>query len=488
MPEGGSVLTANSKSGTEGEGASTFLWDSRNNRDDQTKMSQNLVRPPLEFLPPRPNRWLMATVDVLLPLWTRYRCGIRSTTTINPETLVQVCQAFLEKKARVIFAFRHPTIDDQYGLVHLFGRVLPRTAAQMGIKLDRPLRTFFVYDRGIPLWAGEIVTWFYPRMGGISVYRSKADRQGLQFIRKTITDGIYPLAIAPEGGTNECSELIRKLEPGVAQMAFWAVEDLAKANRPEQVWIVPLGFQYTYDPSCWQTLDRFLAELERDCSLTPPTTDRFQRLYHLGNHLINYVSNHYQKFYPLPLPPDLQAEGLQTRLDALLDHILTIAEYHFGTSPKGDVVDRCRRLEQMVWDQVFRSDIKDINALSPVELGFANQLAKEALNSEWHMRIAESMAAISGDYLTQHPSATRFAETLMQVWRVLERIKGKPFGGQPYPRIGKRDCRLTVGQPINVTDRYAFYQSNRSNGKEAIQTLTKDLQQALTGLIVPSPL
>lgn len=449
-------------------------------------MVQKLVRPPMQFLPPDPDRFLMTTVDVLMPLWVRYRCGIRSTQTINPEGLVKVCQAFLEKKARLIFAFRHPTIDDQYGLIHLFGRVLPQTAAQMGVKLGDSLRVHFVYDRGIPLWAGEIVSWLYPKMGGISVYRSKADRQGLQFIRKTLVDGSYPLAIAPEGGTNGCSELIRKLEPGVAQMGFWGAEDLAKANRSEQVWIVPLGFQYTYVHRGWNGIDRLLAQLEQDCGVVTTNPDRFQRLYHLGNHLINYFSNHYQKFYPLPLPTELQAQDLQTRLDALLEHILTIAEYHFGTTPKGDVVDRCRRLEQMIWDQIFRSDIKDINALSKVELGFANQLAQEALNSEWHMRIAESMTAISGDYLTQHPSPTRFAETLLQVWRVLHRVQGKPFGRQPY--LGDRDCRLTVGAPINVTDRYEFYQSSRSAAKEAVQTLTNDLQQAMTDLIIPSPI
>lgn len=449
-------------------------------------MTQNLVRPPMTFLPPRPDRVLMSIVDTLMPLWVRYRCGIRRTETINSEGFVQICQAFLAGKARVIFAFRHPTIDDQYGLMHLFARVLPQTATQMGLKLTGPLRTYFVYDRGIPIWAGEIVSWLYPKMGGISVYRSKADRQGLQFIRKTLTDGCYPLAIAPEGGTNGCSELIRKLEPGVAQMGFWCAEDLAKANRPEQVWIVPLGFQYIYIDRGWQSIDRLLSQLEQDCGIVPTNPDRFQRLYQLGDHLINYVSNHYQKFYPLALPPDLQAEALQTRLDALLEHILTIAEYHFGSTPKGDVVDRCRRLEQMIWDQIFRSDIKDIATLSKVELGFANQLAQEALNSEWHMRIAESMTAISGDYLTQHPSPTRFAETLLQVWRVLHRVQVKPFGRQPY--LGERDCRLTVGAPINVTDRYEFYQSSRASAKEAVQILTKDLQQAMTELIIPSPM
>ena len=86
----------------------------------------------MEFLPPQPDRFLMSTVDLLLPLWVRYRCGISSTQTINSAGLVRVAEAFLTNKARVIFAFRHPTIDDQYGLIHLFSRVLPRTARAMG--------------------------------------------------------------------------------------------------------------------------------------------------------------------------------------------------------------------------------------------------------------------------------------------------------------------------------------------------------------------
>lgn len=324
-------------------------------------------------------------------------------------------------------------------------------------------------------------------MGGISVYRSKADRTSLQFIRQTLKDGVQPLAIAPEGGTNGCSEEIRKLEPGVAQLGFWCVEDLVKAGRAEQVWIVPLGFQYIYVNLGWQKLDQFLLRLEQDCGIVKPLPhsleERYQRLAELGNYMIDYVANHYQKFYPLPLPPAVKSDQLQTRLQALLDHILTVAEYHFGVSPKGDPIDRCRRLEQLVWDQVFRTDIKDVKSLSPFAKGFANQLAQEALNSEWHMRLAESIVHISGEYVVAHPSPTRFAETLLLVWRVLDRIKGNPYGRPPY--LGLRDCRISIGAVINVNDRYESYKINRP---KAVQTLTEELQQEMEKLIIPSPL
>lgn len=450
-------------------------------------MRQDSVRPPLKFLPPRPDPLLIGLADLLLPLWVRYKCGIRKMTTVNADKLVAIAQAFLQQRARVIFAFRHPTIDDQYALLHLFGRVLPQTASQMGLKLDRPLRPYFAYDRGIPLWAGEFITWLYPRMGGISVYRSKADRTSLQFIRQTLRDGLQPLAIAPEGGTNGCSEEIRKLEPGVAQLGFWCVEDLVKANRSEEVWIVPLGFQYLYSNLGWERFDQFLLQLEQDCGIVKPlprsAEERYRRLYELGDYMIDYVSHHYQKFYPLPLPTALQSNHLQTRLHALLDHILTIAEYHFGLSPKGDYIDRCRRLEQMVWEQVFRGDIKDVSALSPFAKGFANQLAQEALNSEWHMRLAESIVHISGEYVVAHPSPTRFAETLLLVWRVIDRVKGNSYGRPPY--LGLRDCRISIGEILNVNDRYGSYKQNRPT---AVQELTEELQKEMQKLIVPSPL
>jgi hypothetical protein len=449
--------------------------------------SLDRIQPVMGFLPTNRQNWLLAAMHPILPLWMRWQCGVLQVETRHIERLVELNQKFEAGKVRYLLAFRHPTIDDQFSMFHLLSYDLPRAAAKMGVKFEKAPSSYFVYDRGIPLWAGEIVTWLYPRTGGIPIYRGKADRQGLQAIRQFMINGEYPVAISPEGGTNGHSELVNPVEPGVAQMGFWGMEDLVKAGRTEQIVILPVGVQYHYIGDNWARIDDLLMRLERDCGLSKPKiepSDRYKRLYDLGDHILNFVNNHYKKFYASIAPSPPADESLGAKLQVLLDHILRVAESHFDIKSKGSFIDRSRRLEQAGWDQVFRSDIKDIDALSVMEIGFANQLAKEANTSHWHMRIAESLTAVTGDYVARHPSPTRFAETLLLIDRALSRTKSEPFGKNPY--LGDRKVVLSIGEPLSVSDRFAEYQSSRTAAKQCVNQLTTDLQSAMESLIEPS--
>jgi hypothetical protein len=455
-------------------------------------ISLDRVQPAMAYLHPNLHKGVMSVVRFLLPYWLRYRAGITKVETRHIDRLVELMQQFQAGKVKYIIAFRHPTIDDQFAMLHLLSREVPHAAAQMGIKLKQPVHSYFVYDRGIPLWAGKIATWLYPRVGGLPIYRGKLDRQGLATIRQHLLEAEYPVAISPEGGTNGHNELVSVIEPGTAQIGFWCAEDLEKAGRSESVVILPVGIQYQYLGAPWAKIDRMLMQLEKDCGLLKPalhssmrSQERYERLFALGEYLIESVSDHYKKFYAhaAVIPPE--TESLHTRLQALLEQILHVSETHFDINPKGSMVDRCRRLEQSVFDQIFRTDIKDINSLSVLEQGLANQLAKEAHTSEWHMRIAESLTAVTGTYVKENPSPTRFADTLLLIWRAISRVRSELFGRPPY--IGDRKAIISIGEPISVSDRYATYKSSRVAAKECTSQLTKDLQLALESLIEASP-
>ncbi|AFY73337.1 hypothetical protein Syn7502_01238 [Synechococcus sp. PCC 7502] len=454
--------------------------------------SLDQVQPDMEFLAPRINNWLLLGLRSLLPYWLRYQCKVAKIEVSNLEQLIQTTTEFKAGKVRYILAFRHPTIDDQFAMFHLLAYALPQ--ATSGINKIKNFSAYYVYDRGIPLWAGEIVAYLYPRTGGIPIYRGKLDRQGLQTIRKFFLEGEYPIAISPEGGTNGHSEMVSALEPGVAQMGFWGCEDLAAAGRQEQVVILPVGIQYQYLGNPWVKIDHLLTHLEQECGLEKPSIqseERYSRLYALGEYLLEFVHKHYQQFYPSYLRLDIKQENNQSsesgnpefgdRLQKLLDQILGVAEANFGIKSKGTIIDRSRRLEQAGWDRIFRSDL---DRLSVLEKGFANQLAKEANMSHWHLRMAESLMAITGNYVQSHPSPTRFAEILLLIWRSLSRIKNQPFGKFPY--LGDRSCYISIGDPIIVSNYFPKYQSSRANAKECVATVTAELQTALEKLIQPS--
>ena len=190
-----------------------------------------------------------------------------------------------------MLAFRHPTTDDPFGMLYLLAHAVPEQAKVMGIKFDKHPHSGFVYDRGISLWAGAYIDWLFPALGGISTFRSKLDRAALNLMRKQITHGEEPLSMAPEGGTNGKSEIVAELEPGIAQIGFWAAEDLLKEGRSEEMLIIPVGIQYEYSSDAWGKIDQAIATIEKECGLSKgeiTKDNRYQRLYDLGDYLVQW--------------------------------------------------------------------------------------------------------------------------------------------------------------------------------------------------------
>jgi hypothetical protein len=211
----------------------------------------------------------------------------------------------------------------------------------------------------------------------------------------------------------------------------------------------------------------------------------YKRLYRLGFHILGLMEGFYTKFYHktiLEIPPSSvsnPSELLFLKLQALLDTALKVAEESFNIPAKGNVIDRCRRLEQAGWDWIYREDIKNLEALSPLEKGLADRIAEEASRRMWHMRLVESFVAVTGKYVYEKPSVERFAETTLLLWDMLTRIKG----GNPFkrPKLGKQRVEMAIGNSLSVSDRWDAYKASR---RKAVNDLTQDLQIALEKMIV----
>ncbi len=459
------------------------------------------VQPPLEFIPPAFNPNVRRIVDWTLPLLTHRFTTLRDIEVANLEVLVDLYRQFQDGKIRFLLAFRHPAAKDPFCLGNLIWRLVPAKASQLGIILKRPIHTHFIYDRGIPLWMGNWVTWLFPRLGGTPIHRGKIDLTGLRSARDLLASGRFPLAAAPEGATNGHNEIVSPLEPGISQLGFWCVEDLQKAGRSEEVLILPVGIKYHYITPPWRRLEKILTQLETDTGLEPVTTlsgDRldedqlYKRLYRLGEYLLSVMEDYYTRFFhvrlPAPeVPPSdaatpsvLSNEIFAARLKALLDVALQVAEQYFNLQPKGSVIDRCRRLEQAAWDCIFREDL-NLETISPIERGLADRVAEEADLRVWHMRLVESFVAVTGQYVQEKPTVERFADTTLLIWDMVCRIKGEDAFKRP--NVGAQTAYVTIGQPISVSKRWEAYRGGRKNAKQAVADLTRDLQNALESMI-----
>ena len=455
------------------------------------------TQPKLNFIPPAFNPIVLRLVHWSLPVLQRFRlltwlpAGIREIEIVDGETLVKLYHQFQSEKIRLILAFRHCEVDDPLSGLYLLSRGIPKIARQQGITLQPPIHSHFMYDRGMTIWAGEWLGWLFSRIGGVPVHRGKSlDWQAIKQTRELLINGQFPLVVAPEGATNGHSETISPLEPGVAQLAFWCVEDLAKHKRNQEVVVLPINIQYRYLDPQWSRLDRLLSQLETDCGLSEIAVDNpqkleelyYPRLLRLGEYLLTEMEQFYRCFYHRDLPSSLDSgTDLPRRLQQLLDVSLQVGEEYFGLKPTGNVIERCRRIEEAGWNYIYRQDSHELKNLSPVEQGLADWIAAEADLRLLHMRLAESFVAVSGTYVREKPSFERFAETTLILFDAIARIKGNL--SPTRPGLGWRKSTVTIGEPINVSDRAQSYRQNRQGAKQAVARLTLDIQTALEDAI-----
>lgn len=450
---------------------------------------------PLEFLPPRLDRRVLALSRWLLPLWLRQQSRITNIAVHQPERLLEAMVDFQTGKSRLLIAFRHPSVDDPICMAHLLWTALPREAKRRGVRLRQVPHAQFLYDRGIPLWAGQPAGWMLSRLGGCSIQRGKLDAPALRTARQLLLQGPYPLAVAPEGATNGHNELVSPLEPGVAQLAFWTAEDLRKAGRAERVVVVPVGLQYSFSRPVWPAIEALLHQLEREAGLAgdsdrDPGPERlYERLFALAERMLILMETFYRDAYHRPLPAagplpagDAGQQALAERLQRLLQTALEVVESSFGLQAHGDLASRCRRLEQAGWERIHPAGGTG-GRRSALERGLADRLAEETERRLWHMRLVESFVAVSGTYVREHPSQERFADTLLLLWDTQRRLLGRTPVDRP--RLGPRRVWLSIDTPIAVDERLDGYRADR---RRAVANLTSELQRRLENLILPTGL
>ena len=443
------------------------------------RASTQNARPALRRLPTRPSRLVQAVVSRLLPLVFRSQ-GLEIRNGNAAEGLARAFAAQQSGRCNLLIAFRHPSTRDPVVLADLFWNRVPKTARQLKLPLARPIQLRFLYDRGIPIWAGPVIGWLLQRSGGIAIHRGRLDRPALAQARAALAQGRYPLVVAPEGATNNLSGEMAPLEPGVAQLAFWAAEDLEKAGDTRQLEVLPVGIHYSWRKHNWKALDARLAALEHHLGISSardgsedPETARRDRLIQIGMNLLSAL----EQLERLKPDPD---QNFGERIGVYRLHGLAKAEAHFGLRAVGNLQERCRRIEQAAWDRIYR---EGVDQLPPLERSLADWEAREADLQLTRMRLVEHFTSVSGHYISDRPDFDRFAEMLLLVEEAIGWIEDKPWKGQPS--LGPQRVELRLGRALPVRPRLSQYRSNR---RDAMQVLMHDLEHALTAVMPNDPL
>ena len=434
------------------------------------RASTQNARPALRRLPTRASRIVQAVVSRLLPLLFRGQgLEIRNGNAANG--LARAFAAQQSGESNLLIAFRHPSTRDPVVLADLFWNRVPEAARRLKLPLARPIQLRFLYDRGIPIWAGPVIGWLLQRSGGIAIHRGRLDRPALSQARAALAQGRYPLVVAPEGATNNLSGEMAPLEPGVAQLAFWAAEDLEKAGDARQLEVLPVGIQYSWRKHNWGALDARLNALERHLGIPTAAvspgnleTTRRERLIEIGMNLLKALEQLER------LKPDPE-KSFSERIGAYRLHGLAKAEAHFALRAVGNLQERCRRIEQAAWDRIYR---EGVDQLPPLERSLADWEAREADLQLTRMRLVEHFTSVSGHYISDRSDFDRFAEMLLLVEEAIGWIEDKPWKGQPS--LGPQRVELRLGRALPVRPRLNGYLRDR---RESMQLFMEDLEQAL---------
>ena len=120
------------------------------------RASTQIARPALRRLPTRPSRMVQAVVSRLLPLLFRSQ-GLELSHRDAAEALAKAFAAQQSGACNLLIAFRHPSTRDPMVMADLFWNGIPRAARRLKLQLPRPIQLRFLYDRGIPIWAGPVI-------------------------------------------------------------------------------------------------------------------------------------------------------------------------------------------------------------------------------------------------------------------------------------------------------------------------------------------
>ena len=120
------------------------------------------ARPALQRLPTRPGRLVQSVLQRIIPFALNWqKLQIRPGNAA--EQLARAFSAQQRGETTLLLAFRHPSARDPLVLADLFWNRVPQKAKQLGLPLPRRIELRYLYDRGIPIWAGPVIGWLLQR-------------------------------------------------------------------------------------------------------------------------------------------------------------------------------------------------------------------------------------------------------------------------------------------------------------------------------------
>ena len=422
---------------------------------------------------PHISKLVLFAVRMLGRIYLFFALGIARIVTRNGRPFFDAYKRALEGKSRCIIAFRHPNGGEAQILMWYILFILRRKARGAGVKFCKNPYVSFVYGYEVARWGGGVARWVMPGLGAMPIHHSKVDSAGMHRIFNTITNGPYPLAIAPEGQVSYTTETIPRLEQGTVRIGFQAAERLANKDKNCPVEILPISIHFRYGSMGRWSLNKLIRKIEKYTGIKQDGAGFSERL----TRARNFILEQNEKRYEITAKKD---QSYSERVDVIMELALTKAEQILGIKAKNnELVDRLYNIRQVCWDRVVIPGITNLDHLTLLERSILDLNAGEAWHASRHMELVDFVWYFRVPVPAEDAPLYIRIEYAQNLWDFASRTMGGAYSNRVLNVHPKR-VLIQAGSIINLSERLKDYKENK---KEAIASAMKDLETAFLDCI-----
>ncbi len=394
------------------------------------------------FIPPRRNGLLMQIANVGLPALVQLLANIREVH-VHPAEFAHLEEL---KERRALLSPNHPTGNDPYVLFWL-SRMLGRPFYYLAARevLDGP--------RG----------WVMNHLGTYSVIRGVPDRESLRYTRKLLAEQDSQVVIFPEGEIYEHNDTLLAFQSGVAQIGFWALEDLERGGKEPAMPIVPVAVKYLCIDHPRLAIENSLRDLERTLDLEPSAKlTSYQRLRRIGDRVLTSLERR-EELKPRP------GEDLAERIPQVRQKVVDRVARAIGTEVDRGLppADQLHRL--------FHDLKRWVGGLEGDPSEYDERLYRRRVETAaplFHdLERLQNFIAVTGDYVAAQATAERFLD-------VLGRLEREVCGEVRHrvPRV----ARVRIAPPIRLEHRLEEY---RRNKRQVVTDVTREMEVTIRTML-----
>ncbi|MDD5195360.1 MAG: 1-acyl-sn-glycerol-3-phosphate acyltransferase [Candidatus Omnitrophica bacterium] len=388
------------------------------------------------FRPAKHSRWVIWAIQ----LWNAIGLAWHNRLRLDSRDL-EILET-IPKDSGLILAANHSDEMD------------PRICIELSRSSHRRF-TYMINAEAFEEWHG-LYGWLLQRLGDFSVERSGSDQTARRYAVDVVKKGHDTLVMFPEGEISYLNDLVQPFKTGAVHIGLQAITENRKINPSWTAYLLPVAIKYHYRKPISLILNKRIRALEKRLLIRASSLTLQEKIIRIMATILKRQEL-ISRTQGISEQLALLEEQIREAQTAILSKIETkYPQLQIG--PKTQLIDRAQKIISFLREQLRRKKL--FSSETKIQL-------QEDINE---LKQTIQMAAWQPQYIDLAPSEERLAETVMKLEREVFKLK------KPRP-LGKRDCLVRIGRPLDLGPYVEPYQKNPSTLSHQItEELRKDIQ------------